>query len=84
MKLKRSISRLIFTGNSARLHLLSGISHLNQTTQLTLGPKGRNVILDSELGLPKVTKDGVTVAKSINFFQRPKELGASLIKNAAH
>ena len=51
--------------------------------QVTLGPKGRNVIIDQSFGAPKITKDGVTVAKSIEFKDRYLNMGASLLKQVA-
>lgn len=51
---------------------------------MTLGPKGRNVVIDQTFGAPKITKDGVTVAKSIEFSDRFENIGASLIKQVAN
>jgi chaperonin GroEL len=50
---------------------------------VTLGPRGRNVIIDQSYGAPKITKDGVTVAKSIEFKDRYLNMGASLLKQVA-
>jgi chaperonin GroEL len=57
---------------------------LADAVQVTLGPKGRNVVLDSSFGGPKITKDGVTVAKSIEFKDRFMKIGALLIKQVAN
>lgn len=70
-------------GQSARQALLQGATKLAKAVSATLGPKGRNVIIQTMYEHPTITKDGVTVAKSI-FFSDPKEnLGASIIKQAA-
>ena len=67
-------------GSDARKSLLLGISRLSKTGALTLGPGGRNVVLEYENGDPKITKDGVTVAREIEFSNRYHNIGASLIK----
>jgi chaperonin GroEL len=74
----------IVHGNLARKKMLEGINQLADTVQVTLGPKGRNVIIDQSFGEPKITKDGVTVAKSIEFSDRHMNMGASLIKQVAN
>ena len=48
--------------------------------QVTLGPKGRNVVIDQSFGAPKITKDGVTVARAIEFANKFENIGASLVK----
>lgn len=70
-------------GIEARKKLLEGCDKLADAVQLTLGPKGRNVVLDKSYGAPKITKDGVTVAKEINFSNKYMNIGASLIKEVA-
>ena len=64
--------------------MLNGVNKLADAVQVTLGPKGRNVILDQNFGDPKITKDGVTVAKNIEFADRFINLGASLVKQVAN
>ena len=64
--------------------MLIGVNKLADTVQVTLGPKGRNVILDQAFGDPKITKDGVTVAKHIEFSDKLVNLGASLVKQVAN
>ena len=64
--------------------MLRGVNILADAVQVTLGPKGRNVILDQNFGDPKITKDGVTVAKHVEFSDRYMNLGASLIKQVAN
>eukprot|EP00826_Nyctotherus_ovalis_P013666 TRINITY_DN1372_c0_g1_i6.p1 TRINITY_DN1372_c0_g1~~TRINITY_DN1372_c0_g1_i6.p1 ORF type:complete len:633 (-),score=242.60 TRINITY_DN1372_c0_g1_i6:159-1802(-) len=70
-------------GIEARKRLLEGCDKLADAVQLTLGPKGRNVVLDKGYGIPKITKDGVTVAKEIDFSDKYMNIGASLIKEVA-
>jgi chaperonin GroEL len=67
-------------GTDARALMLEGCDMLADAVQVTLGPKGRNVVLDRSYGAPKITKDGVTVAKDIEFSNRYHNLGANLIK----
>lgn len=70
-------------GQECRDKMLLGAEKLADAVQVTLGPKGRNVILDQSFGAPKITKDGVTVAKHIEFKDREINLGANLIKSVA-
>ena len=56
---------------------------LADAVQVTLGPRGRNVVIDRQFGTPKITKDGVTVAKDIEFSNRYHNIGASLVKQVA-
>lgn len=70
-------------GNSARFKMLQGCTLLADAVSVTLGPWGRYVIIDQTIGLPKITKDGVTVAKSIEFEDWDLNLGASLVKEVA-
>lgn len=63
--------------------MLKGCDALADTVQVTLGPKGRNVVIEQSFGSPKITKDGVTVAKAIEFSDRTMNLGASLVKSVA-
>ncbi|XP_074307073.1 chaperonin CPN60-2, mitochondrial-like [Silene latifolia] len=71
-------------GEHARKSMLRGIEELADAVKVTMGPRGRNVIIEQSYGAPKVTKDGVTVAKSIEFKDRYKNLGASLVKQVAN
>ena len=71
-------------GAEARQLMLEGCEMLADAVQVTLGPRGRNVVLDQTFGAPKITKDGVTVAKSIEFADRYKNIGASLVKQVAN
>jgi chaperonin GroEL len=69
--------------NDARVRMLKGVNVLANAVKVTLGPKGRNVILASSWGAPKVTKDGVTVAKSIDLADRFENMGAQMVKEVA-
>ncbi|PKI76811.1 hypothetical protein CRG98_002797 [Punica granatum] len=64
--------------------MLKGVEELADAVKVTMGPKGRTVVLEQSFGAPKVTKDGVTVAKSIEFKNRTKNVGASLVKQVAN
>lgn len=74
----------ILIGHDARDKILKGIVLAANTVTATLGPKGRNVILESAYGAPKVTKDGVTVAKQIELADKYENLGAQILKEAAN
>ncbi len=67
----------------ARAKLLSGVNQLANAVRVTLGPKGRNVIIDKSFGSPTVTKDGVTVAKEIEFEDKFENMGAQMVKEVA-
>ncbi|XP_075516379.1 chaperonin CPN60-2, mitochondrial-like [Primulina tabacum] len=71
-------------GVDARSLMLKGVEDLADAVQVTMGPKGRNVVIEQSWGAPKVTKDGVTVAKSIEFKDKVKNIGASLVKQVAN
>ncbi len=70
-------------GPSARDKLLSGVDVLADAVKVTLGPKGRNVILDKAFGAPRITKDGVTVAKEIELDDKFENMGAQMVKEVA-
>lgn len=67
----------------ARAAILEGVNKLADAVQVTLGPKGRNVAIEQPWGGPKVTKDGVTVAKAIDFSDRDMNLGAQMVRSVA-
>merc|ERR1719230_567965 len=71
-------------GVDARARMLAGVDKLADAVQVTLGPKGRNAVLDQSYGAPKITKDGVTVAKNIEFKDRYHNLGAQLVRQVAN
>merc|ERR1719162_1845085 len=70
-------------GTEARTLMLEGCDMLADAVQVTLGPRGRNVVIDRTFGIPKITKDGVTVAKDIEFANRFHNIGANLVKQVA-
>ncbi len=77
-----STSKIIEIGQKARNEMLIGIDIIADAVGATLGPKGRNVIIDQQHGAPKITKDGVTVAKAISLTNKEQNLGVQIIKNA--
>ena len=70
-------------GDSARQRMLEGVNILANAVKVTLGPKGRNVVLDKSFGAPTVTKDGVSVAKEIELKDKFENMGAQMVKEAA-
>ena len=70
-------------GSDARARMLKGVETLAKTVKVTLGPKGRNVMLDKSYGAPKITKDGVSVAKEIELADKFENMGAQLVKEVA-
>src|SRR5882672_12217291 len=68
---------------AARQAILRGVSKLSKAVVATLGPKGRNVVLDKKFGSPTVTKDGVTVAKEIELDDPYENMGAQMVKEVA-
>src|SRR5260221_9373820 len=67
----------------ARDRMLRGVDVLANAVKVTLGPKGRNVVLDKSFGAPRMTKDGVTVAKEIELADRFENMGAQMVKEVA-
>lgn len=67
----------------ARQKILKGVRTLASAVKVTLGPKGRNVVIDSKFGSPKITKDGVTVAKEVELEDRHENMGAQMVKEVA-
>src|SRR5690625_4471660 len=70
-------------GNNARQRMLKGVNILADAVKVTLGPKGRNVILDKSFGAPLITKDGVSVAKEIELEDKFENMGAQMVKEVA-
>ena len=70
-------------GDEARKSLEKGVSKLCDAVKITLGPKGRNVVLDRKYGAPLITNDGVTIAKEIELDDSFENMGASLIKEVS-
>lgn len=77
-------SKQLLFGTEARKKLLEGCKQLAEAVQVTLGPGGRNVLIDQTYGSPKITKDGVTVAKAIDLPDKSVNIGASLVKSVAN
>src|SRR5471032_1112916 len=67
-------------GNDARVKMLRGVNILADAVKVTLGPSGRNVVLDKSFGAPTITKDGVSVAKEIEIKDKFKNMGAQKVK----
>src|SRR5664280_1654797 len=76
-------SKLIEYDSEARTKLKKGVDELANAVKVTLGPKGRNVILEKKFGAPHITKDGVTVAKEIELENPFENMGAQLVKEVA-
>ena len=70
-------------GNDARVKMLKGVNVLADAVKVTLGPKGRNVILDKSFGAPTITKDGVSVAREIELEDKLENMGAQMVKEVA-
>lgn len=70
-------------GNEARVKMLSGVNVLANAVKVTLGPKGRNVVLDKSFGSPSITKDGVSVAREIELEDKFENMGAQMVKEVA-
>ncbi|MFP5383706.1 MAG: chaperonin GroEL, partial [Gammaproteobacteria bacterium] len=70
-------------GDSGRVRMLKGVNTLADAVKVTLGPKGRNVVIDKSFGAPLITKDGVTVAKEIELKDKFENMGAQLVKEVA-
>ena len=70
-------------GVDARDRMLRGVDILNNAVKVTLGPKGRNVVLDKSFGAPRMTKDGVTVAKEIELEDKFENMGAQMVREVA-
>ena len=77
------MSKEILNGMDARAALLRGVDKLADTVKITLGPKGRNVVLDKKFGAPLITNDGVTIAKEIELEDAAENMGAGLVREVA-
>ncbi len=77
------MAKLIKSGSDAREQIMKGVDALADVVKVTLGPKGRNVILDEGYGAPTITNDGVTIAKKIDLEDKFQNVGAQLIKEVA-
>jgi len=76
-------AKMIIFGTQARENLLRGVNTLANAVKVTLGPKGRNVVMDKSYGSPTITKDGVTVAKEIEIDKKFENMGAQMVKEVA-
>ena len=77
------MSKLIKSGEEARKALEAGVNVLADTVKVTLGPKGRNVVLDKKFGAPLITNDGVTIAKEIELDDPFENMGAQLVREVS-
>ena len=77
------MAKQLLYSDQARAAILSGVNQLANAVKATLGPKGRNAILDKKFGAPTITKDGVTVAKEIELHDPYQNMGAQLVKEVA-
>ena len=77
------MAKEILYGTEARAALLRGVDRLADTVKITLGPKGRNVVLDKKYGAPLITNDGVTIAKEIELDNPAENMGAQLVREVA-
>src|SRR5258706_2323475 len=77
------MAKQITYGNDSRQAILRGVNRLADAVKVTLGPKGRNVVLDKKFGSPVITKDGVTVAKEIDLKEPLENMGAQMVREVA-
>src|SRR2546426_5451637 len=77
------MAKQIVHGEDSRQAILRGVNTLADAVKVTLGPKGRNVVLDKKFGSPLITKDGVTVAKEIELKDPLENMGAQMVKEVA-
>ena len=77
------MAKQITLGDQSRAAILRGVNKLANTVKITLGPKGRNVVLDKKYGSPTITKDGVTVAKEIELEDATENMGAQMVREVA-
>ncbi len=77
------MSKQVMHGGNARQNMLEGVSKLASVVRVTMGPTGKNVILQKSFGSPRVTKDGVTVSKEIELPQPFENMGAKMVNEVA-
>ena len=77
------MAKQITYGDQSRQAILRGVNRLADAVKVTLGPKGRNVIIDKKFGSPTITKDGVTVAKEIDLKDPLENMGAQMVREVA-
>ncbi|MEK7066170.1 MAG: TCP-1/cpn60 chaperonin family protein, partial [Patescibacteria group bacterium] len=78
------MSKQIIYGNEAREALKRGVDKVANAVKITIGPKGRNVILDKGYGAPMITNDGVSIAKEISLSDKIENMGAEIVKDVAN
>src|SRR6202030_3998814 len=76
-------AKIVRFGQESREKILKGVNTLADAVKVTLGPKGRNVVIEKSYGAPLITKDGVTVAKEIELDDKFENMGAQLVKEVA-
>ncbi|HVM97390.1 MAG TPA: TCP-1/cpn60 chaperonin family protein, partial [Candidatus Acidoferrales bacterium] len=76
-------AKIVKFGDEARNKVLNGVRILADAVTVTLGPKGRNVVLEKSFGAPNITKDGVTVAKEVQLEDKFENMGAQMVKEVA-
>src|SRR5574339_400643 len=77
------MAKIITYGEDARHHILRGVNKLADAVKVTLGPKGRNVVIEKKFGSPTITKDGVTVAQEIELENALENMGAQMVREVA-
>src|ERR1700704_131387 len=77
------MAKQVIHGEESRAAILRGINQLADAVKITLGPKGRNVVIDKKFGSPTITKDGVTVAKEVELKDHYENMGAQMLKEVA-
>src|SRR5918996_929383 len=77
------MAKQVIHGEDSRAAILRGINQLADAVKITLGPKGRNVVIDKKFGSPTITKDGVTVAKEIELKDALENMGAQMVREVA-
>src|SRR2546422_55109 len=77
------MAKQVIHGEESRAAILRGINQLAEAVKITLGPKGRNVVIDKKFGSPTITKDGVTVAKEIELKDALENMGAKMFREVA-
>jgi chaperonin GroEL len=77
------MAKIVKFDSDARASMLKGVDILANTVKVTLGPKGRNVVIDKSYGAPRTTKDGVSVAKEIDLDDKFENMGAQMVKEVA-
>src|SRR5258706_12501505 len=77
------MAKQIVHGEDSRAKILRGVNQLADAVKITLGPKGRNVVIEKKFGSPTITKDGVTVAKEIDLDDKLENMGAQMVREVA-